>query len=197
MKTLETAGTIDEGLLAAPHDQTNRRFIGAWLGWRGAARRLPRRSMVELADIKELLGRVMLFELLGPDDIRIKVAGSQLRDHADFEATGRNLAELTPPEEWPIRRWRMATAATLPCGVHMVNIDTQTRSGDGAAFETLTLPIEPDEPGKPLLLMSNVAVLGGVYDPPVKDRPRLFHVAEDFRFRFLDLGAGIPATTLP
>ncbi|HZB93679.1 MAG TPA: PAS domain-containing protein [Stellaceae bacterium] len=197
MKTLEPAGTIDEALLAAPHDQTNRRFIAAWLGWRGATRRLPRRSMVELADIKELLGRVMLFELLGPDEIRVKVAGSQLRDHADFEATGRNLADLTPPEEWPIRRWRMNEAARLPCGAHMVNIDTQTRSGEGAAFETLTLPIEPDEPGKPPLLMSNIAVLGGVYDPPAEGRPQVFHIPEQFRFRFLDLGAGIPTTTMP
>jgi hypothetical protein len=185
-----SASPLDQALLAAPHDQTNRQFIAAWLRWRAPGRLLPKRSAVELEDVKGLLGRVILFELISGDEILVKVAGSQLREHGNFEATGRNLREVTPSEQWPVRRWRMNAAATLPCGARMVSIDTRTSSGDAVAFETVTLPIEADGPEKPRLLMSNVAVLGGIYEPPAKDRPHFAWLPEEFRF--LDLGAGVP-----
>jgi hypothetical protein len=118
-----------------------------------------------------MLGRVILFELhAARTRSSSRSSGSQLRDHADFEAMGMNLRNLTPPEEWPVRRWRMNAAATLPCDAWMVNIDTRTRSGDPVAFETVTLPIEPDEPEKPRLLMSKVGILGGIYDAPAEGR---------------------------
>jgi hypothetical protein len=185
--------SIDESLLAAANDQVSRRFIAAWLGWRRGAL-LPKRAEIELGDVKEMLGRVILFELIGPDDIRVKVAGSQLRDHAAFEATGKNFAELTPPGQWPLRQWRMQEMAGRPCGGVMISRDGQTR-GDGVTFETVTLPIEPDHAGKPRLLLSNVAVRGGIYEPPVEGRPHLVPLVDEFRF--LDLGAGLPARNSP
>jgi hypothetical protein len=89
-----------------------------------------------------------------------------------------------------VRCWRMTTAAALPCGARMVNLDSRTLSGQAVTFETVTLPIEPDEAEKPRLLMSNVAILSGTYEPPAKDRPQLARLPEEFRF--LDLGAGVP-----
>jgi hypothetical protein len=187
-------GQLEEVLLAAAHDQANRCFMSAWLGWR-QGRLLPKRSAIELGDIKELLGRVILFELISPDEVLVKVAGSQLRDHIDFEATGRNLRDFTPTDQWPVRRWRINMLSTQPCGARMINVDTRTSSGQGVAFETVTLPVEPDEPEKPRLVMSHVAVLGNVYDPPAKDRPRLVWLPENFHF--LDIGASVPAHTKP
>jgi hypothetical protein len=195
MDTPEAPDHINQAMLDVAQDETNRRFIAAWQGWRGSQCLLPKRSAVELGDIKQLLGRIILFELVSDDEILVKVAGSHLRDHGNFEATGRNLRDLTPPEQWPVRWWRMAAAAALPCGARMVSIDNRTLSGAGVAFETVTLPIEPDEPEKPRLLMSNVAVLGGAYDPPAKDRPQLAWLPE--AFRFLDLGAGVPSRIEP
>jgi hypothetical protein len=186
---------IDQALLAAPRDQANRNFVAAWQRWRGAGRLLPKRSAVEVGDIRQLLGRVILFELISDDEILVKVAGSQLREHTSFEATGRNLRDLTPGEQWPVRRWRMKAAAAQPCGAWMVNRDTRTRSGEAVAFETLTLPVEPDEPGKPRLLMSNVAVLGGVYEQPAEHRSQIALLPDEFRF--LDLGAGVPGRIGP
>jgi len=190
MDTPEALDHINQAMLDAAQEETNRRFIAAWQSWRGSQCLLPKRSAVELGDVKQLLGRVILFELISDDEILVKVAGSQLRDHGNFEATGRNLRDLTPAEQWPVRRWRMAAAAGLPCGAWMVNINSRTLSGAGIAFETVTLPIEPDEPEKPRLLMSNVAVLGGAYDSPANDRPQLAWLPEEFRF--FDLGAGVP-----
>ena len=195
MDATEPVNQLAEALLAAAHDQANRRFTAAWLGWRDRGRLLPQRSAIDLGDIKLLLDRVILLELVSADEVLVKVAGSQLRDHGDFEATGKNLRGLTPAEQWAVRHWRINAVATQPCGARMMNVDTRTRSGEGVTFETVTLPIEPDEPEKPRLVISHVAVLGGIYDPPAKDRPQLAWLPGEFRF--LDIGAGIPANIAP
>jgi hypothetical protein len=194
MDRTEPLADVDQGLLAAPRDQMSRRFVAAWLAWRSTGRLVPMRGDVELGDIKALLGRVLLFELVGPTEILVKVAGSQLRDHAAFEATGKNFAELTPPGQWPLRQWRMEQMAARPCGGIMITRGDGA-SGFGATFETVTLPLAPDAPGKPRLLMSNVAVVGGVYEPPAKDRPHTVPLVDEFRF--LDLGAGVPDKATP
>jgi hypothetical protein len=195
MDAFDAANALDQALLTAPRDEANRRFIAAWLGWRGPERLMPKRSAVELGDIKGLLGRIILFEIISEDDIRIRVAGSQLRDHINFEATGRNVAEVTPPDQWPLRRWRLNEMATRPCGGTMINRETYTYNGDAVSFETVTLPVEPEGSGKPRLLMSNVAVLGAIYEPPAQDRPQMIFMPD--QFRFLDLGASIPARSEP
>lgn len=181
---------LDQKLLAAAQEEGNRQFIAAWQGWRGAGLLVPKRSAVELGDIKQLLGRVILFELVSDDEIRIRVAGSQLREHHNVEATGKNLRDLTPAEQWPLRRWRTRAAAMRPCGARMINIGTRKPGGEGAAFETVTLPLEPDDARKPRLLMSNVALVSGKYAPPAKSRPE--EALLPIEFSFLDLGAGIP-----
>jgi hypothetical protein len=186
----ERPDRLDRVLLDAAIAESNRQFIAAWQGWRGPGCLLPKRSAVELGGIKHLLGGIMLFEFLSKDRILIKSAGSQLREHSGFEATGRSLRDITPPEQWPVRRWRMNAVATRPCGAWTINIDTGTRSGDSVFFESVTLPTEPDEPEQPRLLMSSVAFLGGIYEPRAKDRPQFAWLPQGFCF--LDLGAGIP-----
>lgn len=157
--------------------------------------RTPKRSSIELGDIKALLGHIVLFELIGEDEVLIKVAGSQLREHTGFEMTGKNFRDLTPIAHSPVRRWRMNQMALVPCGARQVNINRWTRDGNGVELEMVTLPIEPDDPGKPRMLISNVAALSGVYDAPAKDRPRLVFMPTEFRF--LDLAFGIPDRITP
>jgi hypothetical protein len=181
---------LDQNLLAAAQDEGNRQFIAAWQGWRGPGRLLPKRSAVELGDIKQLLGRVILLELVSDGEILVRVAGSALRQHTDFEATGKNLRDLTPAEQWRVRLWRTRAAASRPCGARMINIGERTPGGEGAAFETVTLPIEPDDAQKPPLLMSNIAILPGKYTPPAKVRSQDALLPD--QFAFLDLGAGVP-----
>jgi len=181
--------------LDAVQNDGNRHFLTAWQRWRAPGRLIPKRSAVELGDIKGLLGHVVLLELIGEDEILIKVAGSELREHAGFETTGKNLRDLTPIDQWPVRRWRMSQMAHVPCGAVQVNINKWTRDGNSVVLETVTLPIEPDDPAKPRMLISSVAALGGIYDAPAKDRPRVFFMPKEFRF--FDLSAGIPDRITP
>ena len=190
----EELAAPDRALWGTARDPANRRFIEAWLAWRGVNRLMPTRSAMEIADIRELLGSVALFEVLGPNDIRIKVAGGRLREHANFEATGRNFAEITPPDFWPIRSYRMMQMSSLPCAGRSINVDRRTL-GEGIIFEIMTLPIDADAPGGARLLISCVVPLEGGFQTPKPDRQPVFLAAESFTF--LDIGAGVPARTEP
>jgi hypothetical protein len=189
-----SASYPDDRLRAAVREEANRKFVDAWLAWRGSGRLMPRLGAMEIADIKELLGSVMLFEMTGPDEIRIKVAGTRLRDHASFEPTGRSYIELTPPGLWPTRRYRMHSMAAWPCAGAMTTLDRQTVGG-GMQVETVTLPIDADQPGAPRLLISCLAAVGGDYRPPLPGRPPLIALAD--HFAFIDIGAGTPVRTEP
>jgi hypothetical protein len=192
------AGTVpispDEGLLGAVREAPSRRFMAAWLGWRGSGRLVPPRSAMELVDIRDLLGSVALFEISGPDDIRFKMAGARLREYANFEASGKNFAELTPPAVWPIRRYRMMRMACWPCAGISTKHDVR-RLGEGSNFEIVTLPIGADAPGGMPLLISCVTPIGDTPAPPAPDREPVMLLADGFRF--VDIGAGTPARTQP
>jgi len=184
----------DDALLSAMREPSSRRFVQAWLGWRGDTRLLPPRSAMELVDIRDLLGSVALFEICGPDEIRFKMAGARLREYANFEASGRNFAELTPAEVWPIRRYRMMRMACWPCAGISTKHDLR-RLGEGSNFEFVTLPIGADTPGGMPLLITCVTPLGGELEPTAPDREPVMLLADGFRF--IDIGAGTPARTNP
>jgi hypothetical protein len=184
----------DERLRGAVGEADNVRFVEAWLGWRGPARIMPNRRSLDIAVIRDILDSVILFALDGPDQIRIKVAGTHLRDIADFEATGKTVAELTPAEMLPLRSYRMRQMASWPCAGAMITLNQQT-IGQGVVFESVTLPVEADATGKPRLLITKVTAVGGVFEPPAPGRPKLMPMAD--HFDFLDIGAGIPERTEP
>lgn len=188
------ASLADERLRGAVRDRASRRFIEAWLAWRGPGRLMPTRSALEIADIRELLGQVALFEVLGPDKIMIKVAGTRLRDITNVEATGRNFAELTPPEVWPVRRYRMMQVASRPCAGVAITRDRRTL-GDGVTFEIVSLPIDADQPGGARLLIHCVTSIEGGFQPPTPDRQPVMLLPD--RFEFLDIGAGTPERIEP
>jgi hypothetical protein len=184
----EPLAEIDRVLLAAPCDQTNRQFVAGWLGWRGKGL-LPRRDEIDLDDMKTLRGGMMMFELGGPEEIRVATAGSRMCAHTGCDVTGKRFSEISPLDGWPMRRWRMLEAARRPCGTIVIAHDLQTE-GDGVRFEVVTLPLDPEAPGAARWLVSHIAVLGGIYEPPSKHRTAAVPPTESFRF--LDLGAGVP-----
>jgi hypothetical protein len=180
---------MDLGQLAgALRDQDTARFVEAWAGWR-KGRLLPRRADMELRDIARVLNRVTLFEVRGPDDIVVRLAGTALRDLVELDLTGRNFRDVTAPEEWPTRRQRMLGMSETPCGGFMNYRDAQP-TGRVVVFEAVNLPLDPDEAGKPRLLLSCSSLLARSFEAPRQDAPRTIAVASNFTY--VDIGAGVP-----
>jgi len=180
-----------EHLCAVPN-QSLRRFIEAWLQWRGDAM-LPRRAQIDLNQIKVLLPFVTLLEHRSVDDVRYRVAGTMITHHLGAEPTGKNYADLTPPEQWPVRRYRLASMVGRPCGgaLHHEHEHDLRR----VVTAILTLPLAPDAADGPPLLLSVLAPLEQLPDSRATSLSHKMRLPE--RFAFVDIGAGVPDSTEP
>jgi hypothetical protein len=169
------------------------RFLDAWLGWRGAGL-LPRRSDVQLRDIAGLLDRIILFEIVGPHDVLVRVAGSAMRDLVGAEMTGKNLRAFSNDADWVTRSYRFMTMAGTPCGSCMVLRD-QLPSGRAVVYEIVQLPLDPDEPGKPRQLMASNVIVDRYFGEPKPQSSRVVPIPVEFYF--IDIGTGAPEQGSP
>ena len=179
--------------LASLKNADSRPFVDAWLGWRGDAL-VPSRAQLDLTQIKRELAMVSLLELKGPDDVRVRVAGSGLSPIKGFDPTGMNLADLTPKSDWPLRRYRLQRMVQHPCGGALLH---EVRHHDNLllAVAMVVLPLLPaDADGNPMLLMLTVRRDQPSLDPPAPYSPTL---PIPDAFSFVDIGAGAPETTEP
>ena len=158
------ASSPDQRLRGAVREKASLKFVEAWLGWRGDDRLVPPRSAMEIADIRELLETVLLFEMNGPDEIRIKVAGSRLRAYADFEATGRSLKDVHPARD--LAGPLLPHAGGRVLALRRGHDDARPQEHrPGVSVEGVTLPIGADEPGGSRLVITCLTALSGAVEP--------------------------------
>ena len=169
-----------------------RSLMAAWLDWRGQ-NRLPARGDMDLSRITPLLPYVILLEVRSPDEHIIRLAGTAIGRALGDNLTGRNYLDMADADIRPLRAARAQAIISQPCGGLMHN---RHDLGDGRMLELelLVLPIRPDDDALPMQLIS-VAVPMGV-DAPSPDEVQLNIRRVADRFRFLDLGAGLPVEPL-
>jgi hypothetical protein len=102
--------------------------------------------------------------------------------------------KLTPRDDRPARRYRFAHLSEMPCGAVFEHHHIMPSSRN-LVSEVVILPIDPDEPGKPRVLMHNFAPLRGKHKAGAKAEGQEIPLSHEFRF--LDVGFGMPASTLP
>lgn len=179
--------------LESIQEAANREFARHWLAWRGD-RLLPDRADLDLNAIRPLLPRLMLFEMRAPDIIMVRVAGTRLREDLEVELTGRNYVDLVAPEPRAIRSHRMWSTAHHPCASRLIR-EHRLNTGRVALAEVVTVPFEAPRAGEPRLLLTHFVVFGERYEAGEMAAARRFDIVDEFRF--LDIGAGVPATTTP
>jgi hypothetical protein len=180
-----------DGLRSTIKEADSRQFVDAWLKWRGN-RMVPTRDDMDLGDIKSNLGTLVLFDVVGPDDIMFRLCGSRLRmdDVIDVEPTGRNYKDLTSPEDWPARSHRFMTMSRHPCGGVMTLRLQGKHDGQVAHLECVNLPIatsaDPSVPCQLICCNTPLEPKLGMAEPP---RLRTFPAVSGFVF--VDIGAGV------
>jgi hypothetical protein len=138
-----------------------------------------------------ILTTYIIHELISPDFIKIRLAGSKLRDGFGVEATGRNYLDFVDPS----RRAKASRAIYLvcehPCGM-LVRLTSKTQTGLTYMNETFALPMRDNE-GRPRLVyyQSNSAPLAEYRDSSADKLSRL----ELANRVFIDIGAGVPEFT--
>jgi hypothetical protein len=179
--------------MAELREAANKEFVAAWLRWRGE-KLLPRRADVDLGSIRRLLGSVILFELRTPDTVMVKVAGTQLREHYGFELTGTNYVELAPQAQRPTRQYRMWQSVSRPCGSRLVR-EHRVQTGRVTLAEVVSVPLDGDRPAAPRMLLAHVRPYTVRYESGQPADESTFVIAGEFTF--LDIGAGVPGSTVP
>jgi hypothetical protein len=168
-------------------------FLDAWLKWRGS-RTLPQRSAMDLRDISGFINRVILFEIAGPDEVLVRVAGTAMRDLVGAEMTGKNFKQFSTAADWATRSYRFMAMASTPCGSCMTLRDLLP-NGRAVVYEIVQLPIDADDRGKARqLIASNVPVDHYFTDPNPHDGRLVPSPVDD---HFVDIGAGAPERAFP
>jgi hypothetical protein len=120
--------------------------------------------------------------------VLIRPAGTALREFHGFQATGRDMLELTPAHQRAARYLRYHRIVTYPCGVNTRAV-MKSESGLPFDFQQLLLPVRRAGHDRPMIL--SLWILHGA--EPSRDHsfnvgePPLAHEAD-----FIDIGAGSP-----
>jgi len=177
-----------QSLLATQVQPDTRHFIAAWRRWRDG-RLLPRRADMNLRDIVRCLDVTALFEPVDRETVTVRLVGTRLTTMIEQDVTGRNLRELTAAADWPRRARRFAMMAAMPCGGFMTFRD-RLPSGRVAMFETVSLPIDPDDAARPRQVLSCFAPVSQHFETAGAPAERAMPLSDCFAF--IDIGNGLP-----
>jgi hypothetical protein len=163
-------------------------FAAAWRRWRGD-QLLPRRSNVKRKEISRILPRVMVLEVISPDEARFRLVGTSYLEIFGVELTGLNFVNLVPPEDREVRGGRLLAMVNTPCGSYMATPDPNT-SSTGNVLHTLSLPVLPNIPDKPMQFFGITFGTKPMQSTSKYGADLLKNLAD--RFTYIDIGAGLP-----
>ncbi len=162
-----------------------RRVVEAWCGWRGE-RLLPAKRDMDLGELAEFMPWLGLLEVIGPEEARLRIAGSGLRDVYGQDMAGRNLKDITAPADWPRRSARYAAQVDHPCGTYYLRRHTLP-VGKTVLYETVALPVEVEGARRQMLC---IIMPLEWHAHPAPATPYVLPMPTDFRY--VDIGAGLP-----
>jgi hypothetical protein len=154
---------------------------------------VPRRSQLDLAKLIPILPVLQIVEVQSRSMLRCKLVGTGLRNLFGFEFTGRNYLDLAPPDGRRIRAYRHWAGIQQPCG-SVFSGCIRYPSGAVASVIGIGVPLLADQEGAPPM---SLTVTAQVTDRGwINERSREM-IGMPEHFEFLDIGAGIPASTKP
>ena len=176
----------------SPKTEACRVILDHWQQLRGD-RLLPRHAEFDPAAVARYLPNVALFEVRSPELTHCRLAGTAFRLTLGFELTGMNVNHLYAPELHRAAGYRFTTMVTRPCAA-TVELALRFSAQQQAPHELIFLPLEPDNGSTPPTLLVATA---GIDDALWQNTAILPQLQTSPSFRFIDIGAGIPASTLP
>lgn len=174
--------------------QPCRDFYVAWSSWRGDSL-MPHRRDVRLEEIKPLLPSIMVLDALSGSDVSFRLVGTKVVDRLGFDPAGMDYVNMARPEERHVRTYRLGQHLSQPCGSWFI-VAHPYANEVFAPTECLVLPVRPggDQPGLQLFAMSEHIGEGPLIWDAI-GKAQEMPVAEEFRF--VDIGAGVPAEKFP
>jgi hypothetical protein len=150
---------------------------------------VPRRSSFNIAKAAKFVRDLVLMEAPAPQrqSMRIRLAGERYQEIAGYNLAGRDHLEHFDPD---YRDGALTTGwlmANHPCGLWQIT-PMHSPKGYGQYIEVTGLPLGAGEDGIPLLLC-HVRLTGQL----LHTGGNRFGMDTAADFRFIDVGAGVPA----
>jgi hypothetical protein len=166
-------------------------FFSVWNAWRGDAL-TPTRAQVKTGEVAGLMRSMMLIDVHAPEKMIFRYAGSIYQEVFGFEFTGLNYLDITEPEARPTRSKRLWDTAMQPAA----SVWT-IPSIEAVDFIGATVPISPDDPSDVMKLMQVIIPLKDIATISAAEwRKKRTNVYFSDRFRYIDIGAGKPDTSM-
>lgn len=131
------------------------RLLRDWMAWRGH-RALPARADFQPEDLRYLLGRLFLFDVVQAGDaglrFRYRLFGSQIAAYRGYDLTGKFIDEHPDPD-FAGRAQLAYLRAIAEASPLWAKIDGVSSSGQQSRFEALILPLAGDG-AKPDMVLS-------------------------------------------
>ncbi len=163
-------------------------LAATWPTWRDG-KLMPQRSDMRLEDITAILPWITLVDVFSETEISFRLAGTMIRELMGVELTGRNLLELTEPENRAARGTRTMRTATQPCGA-IWTWEIAFADRNNRPVEILSLPLRPNGEGRPPQMLNVFGMFDSTNPPQAVDQFQ--QLAESEQHEFIDIGAGIP-----
>lgn len=161
--------------------------------WSGLPRKTglfcPEKSSFSPVSLRQHLKSVFILERHGENCLRVRVAGSGIREHLGREITGLNLFDLLPTEHLYSYQAYYNNLRHYPCAGHVKRPATMT-GGGRHLIQTMHLPLL-DKEGEVSFFIGCVHV----ERMPMRHeeiKHGILKERRDLNIAYLDLGAGIP-----
>ncbi len=176
----------------SPRTEACRFIVDYWRSLRGD-RILPRNAEIDPIALMRNLPHVALFEVRTPDLTVCRLAGTTFGLSLGFELTGKNVIHLYGPDLHRAAGYRFWMMAKQPCAA-LFEMPLRFSTGADAPHEVVVLPLEAEGPVPAPVLLVGTAGIEAVRWQHSAGLPQLNASPS---FRFFDIGAGIPASSLP
>ena len=150
---------------------------------------MPIVDAVIAEDLGTTLGHVSVFEVPTSERMIFRLVGAWYDEVADRSLVGENFMEMVAENQRPIRKERMWTLASVPCG-GVTHFSHLRPSGENVPGGALLLPVKPKSSDDPMRIYTAVDVFDDV-SRLGDDGVSVFSLAHEFIY--IDIGYGAAA----
>lgn len=172
--------------ISARLQPASRKLLAAW----AALPRpdiVPTRASFDPCAIACILPIISLIERIGPDEWRVRLAGTEIERRWGRDLAGLTYAEVLSPQAVDVMHCEFEAVCRHPCGSRSLR-HLELRSGQRLQTETLRLPLRGKNGEVSLILSCNGELGREIWRKA--DAPR--EIVTVFEQEFFDIGAGIP-----
>jgi hypothetical protein len=149
---------------------------------------LPDRRALDPTLITRLLPSIMILDLTDPPAVRFRLAGTAIVDRYGFNPKGKDFLDLVEEENREQVGQILRLAARHPFAIHSV-LNSKFGNGLQVEVEALAFPFRAGERDDVQMISISQPLEA---DVRLDERPDSLSQVEASKFRFIDLGAGLP-----